>query len=155
MPRNRSAGIVIKDGKLLLMHRFNKGREYWVFPGGGVEEGETPAQAAVREIYEETTIDVTINKLLYQIKWDTGEQNYFYLCEYVSGEPRLHPDSVEVEEMKGGEQVYEPMWVEISRLPSLTLCQLEIRDLFLADYQNNFDNPPQELNIKFSDRREK
>ena len=155
MPRNRSAGIVIKDGKLLLMHRFNKGREYWVFPGGGVEEGETPAQAAVREIYEETTIDVTINKLLYQIKWDTGEQNYFYLCEYVSGEPRLHPDSVEVEEMKGGEQVYEPMWVEISRLPSLTLYQLEIRDLFLADYQNNFDNPPQELNIKFSDRREK
>ncbi len=155
MPRNRSAGIVIKDGKLLLMHRFNKGREYWVFPGGGVEEGETPAQAAVREIYEETTIDVTINKLLYQIKWDTGEQNYFYLCEYVSGEPRLHPDSVEVEEMKGGEQVYEPMWVEISKLSSLTLYQLEIRDLFLADYQNNFDNLPQELNIKFSDRREK
>jgi len=155
MPRNRSAGIVIKDGKLLLMHRFNKGREYWVFPGGGVEKGETPAQAAVREIYEETTIDVTINKLLYQIKWDTGEQNYFYLCEYVSGEPRLHPDSVEVEEMKGGEQVYEPMWVEISKLSSLTLYQLEIRDLFLADYQNNFDNLPQELNIKFSDRREK
>jgi len=57
--------------------------------------------------------------------------------------------------MKGGEQVYEPMWVEISKLSSLTLYQLEIRDLFLADYQNNFDNLPQELNIKFSDRREK
>lgn len=41
MNRNRSAGIVIKDGKVLLIHRFNKGDEYWVFPGGGVEEGDS------------------------------------------------------------------------------------------------------------------
>lgn len=69
MNRNRSAGIVIKDGKVLLMHRFNKGDEYWVFPGGGVEEGETPEQAAVREIGEETTITAIPKKFLYHITW--------------------------------------------------------------------------------------
>lgn len=153
MLRNRSAGIVIKDGKILLIHRFNKGDEYWVFPGGGVEEGETPEQAAVREINEETTINVIPKLFLYHITWDTTEENFFYLCEYVSGEPQLRPDSIEVEEMKKGEQVFEPMWVEIEKLYDLKVYQLEIRDLFLNDYKNGFSNQTQELFIKLAERR--
>lgn len=97
MKRNRSAGIVIKDNKVLVMHRVNKGDEYWVFPGGGQEDGETPEQTAVREIDEETTLKVKAGKLVYHIVWDTGEENFFYLCEYISGEPQLRPDSKEFE----------------------------------------------------------
>jgi mutator protein MutT len=130
MNRNRSAGIVIKDGKVLVMHRINKGDEYWVFPGGGVEEGEKPDQAAIREIDEETTVKVSVGKFLYHIKWDTGEENFFYLCEYQSGEPHLREDSEEYEQSKGGEQIYEPMWIEIEKLLDLKLYQLEVRDLF-------------------------
>jgi len=153
MNRNRSAGIVVKDGKVLLIHRFNKGDEYWVFPGGGVEEGETPDQAVVREIDEETMINVVPKKFLYHITWDTGEENFFYLCEYVSGEPRLRPDSIEVEQMKKGEQIFEPVWVEIEDLPSLKVYQLEVRDLFLNDYKNGFQSTTQELFIKLAERR--
>ncbi len=153
MPRNRSAGIVIRDGKLLVIHRFNKGDEYYVFPGGGVEEGETPEQATVREIAEETTLNVTVDRLLYHITWDNGEENYFYLCEYVSGEPTLPADSEEAEQMKAGEQVYEPMWLDIDALPSLTLYQLEIRDLFLEDYKNGFAQEVRELRINIEERR--
>lgn len=153
MNRNRSSGIVLKDGKILLMHRFNKGDEYWVFPGGGVEQGETPMQAAVREIDEETTIYVEPKKLTYHITWDTGEQNFFYLCEYVSGEPNLREDSVEFEQMKEDEQVYEPVWVDVTIVPTLKLYQLEIRDLFLNDYNNGFPDQVQELFIKLSERR--
>lgn len=155
MNRNRSAGIVIKDGKVLLIHRFNKGDEYWVFPGGGVEEGETPEQAAVREIDEEAMISVVPKKFLYHITWDTGEENFFYLCEYVSGEPRLHPGSVEIEQMKNGEQVFEPLWIEIESLPSLKVYQLEVRDLFLNDYKNGFPDQTQELFIRLAERRHK
>lgn len=153
MNRNRSAGIVIKDGKVLAMHRINKGNEYYVFPGGGVEEGETPEQAAMREIGEETSITVIPKKFVYHITWDTGEENFFYLCDYVSGEPRLQPDSEELEQMKGGEQVYEPMWVDINKLSDLKLYQLEVRDLFLNDYKEGFSDKTQELFIKLAERR--
>jgi len=50
------AGIVVKDGQVLLMHRFKNGEEHWVFPGGGQEEGETPEETVVREIEEETSM---------------------------------------------------------------------------------------------------
>jgi mutator protein MutT len=153
MKRNRSAGIVIKDGKVLVMHRINKGDEYWVFPGGGQEEGETPDQTAVREIEEETTVKVKADKLVYHITWDTGEENFFYLCDYVSGEPKLNEDSEEFEESKNATQLYEPMWIEIDKLSSLKLYQLEIRDLFLNDYKNGFPDIVQELYIKLAERR--
>lgn len=153
MNRNRSAVIVIKDGKVLLMHRINKGDEYWVFPGGGVEEGETPEEAAVRELYEETTITAVIKKELYHITWDNGGEFFFYLCDYVSGEPQLHPDSIEKEQMKKGDQFFEPLWVSIDTLSQLKLYQLEIRDLFIEDYKNNFPNDLKKLFIVIAERR--
>ncbi len=155
MNRNRSAGIVIKDNKVLVMHRINKGDEYWVFPGGGQEEGETPDQTAVREIDEETTVKVVPGKLAYHITWDTGEESFFYLCEYLSGEPKLREDSGEFEQMKSGDQVYESMWIEIDKLSNLKLYQLEVRDLFLHDYRNGFSTETQELFIKLAERRHK
>lgn len=153
MKRNRSAGIVIKGNKVLVMHRINKGDEYWVFPGGGQEEGETSEQTTVREIDEETTLKVKPARLLYHIVWDTGEENFFYLCEYISGEPQLRPDSEEFQQMKAGDQVYEPMWIDIEKLPTLKLYQLEVRDLFLNDYKNSFPEHVQELFIKLAERR--
>jgi 8-oxo-dGTP diphosphatase len=153
MKRNRAAGIVIRDNKVLVMHRINKGDEYWVFPGGGQEDGENPDQTAVREIDEETTLKVKAGKLVYHITWDTGEENFFYLCEYISGEPQLRPDSEEFEQMKDGEQVYEPMWIDIEKLSTLKLYQLEVRDLFLKDYKDGFPDNVQELFIKLSERR--
>lgn len=49
--------LVDQQQCLLLIHeRTDDGRTHWLTPGGGVEAGETPAQAAVRELYEETGI---------------------------------------------------------------------------------------------------
>ena len=153
MKRNRSAGIIIKDNKVLVMHRVNNGDEYWLFPGGGQENGETPEQTAIREIDEETTIKVKIVKPVYHIIWDTDEENFFYLCEYISGEPKLRFDSEEFDKMKNEDQIYEPMWIDIEKLSALKLYQLEIRDLFLKDYKNGFPEQVQELFIKFAERR--
>ena len=39
--RNRAGGILIENGKVLLIHRIKDNDEYYVFPGGGIETNET------------------------------------------------------------------------------------------------------------------
>jgi ADP-ribose pyrophosphatase YjhB (NUDIX family) len=41
----RAGAFIVDKGKILLIHRFFQGREYYVIPGGGVEEGETLEEA--------------------------------------------------------------------------------------------------------------
>jgi 8-oxo-dGTP diphosphatase len=56
--RQRVSGIIIKEGKILLIRRVKEGREYFVFPGGGVEDNESVEEALVRELKEEASIDI-------------------------------------------------------------------------------------------------
>lgn len=56
---NVVAGIIVKDGKILAVERgHGKFKGSWEFPGGKVEEGETPEQALARELKEELDIEV-------------------------------------------------------------------------------------------------
>lgn len=58
-PRLVVAGLVIKNGKYLLVkEKLGDGKEYWIVPGGGVEFGESLEQAIIREMKEETNLDV-------------------------------------------------------------------------------------------------
>jgi len=53
---HKSGGIIIRDKKLLVERSF--GKEFFIAPGGSIEDGETPKQALVRELQEEFAIDV-------------------------------------------------------------------------------------------------
>jgi len=77
MKRIRSLGIVIFDNKIVLIHRKVNGNEYFVFPGGGVEPGETNEECVIREVREETSIEVKVEKLLYSVI-DEKSEHYFY-----------------------------------------------------------------------------
>ncbi len=151
----RAVAILIKDNKVLLIHRINE-KEYYVYPGGGVEEGETIEQAVLRELLEETTIKAKINRLLYKQIYNDGSEQYFYLCEYIEGKPKLSDDSIEKERMLNKEfkEYYNPLWVDIDNLKDILVYPLEIRDLFLEDHKNNFVNPINVMNIKLTELRE-
>lgn len=56
--RKRATAIIIENGKILLIKRIKSGMEYFVVPGGGVEEGETLEHALVREVAEELSLKV-------------------------------------------------------------------------------------------------
>jgi len=52
----RVCGAIVKNGAILMVLQHD-GRSYWTLPGGGVEAGETPQQAVVREVQEETGME--------------------------------------------------------------------------------------------------
>lgn len=58
------AVIVDDERRILLAHWNEHGHTGWTLPGGGLEEGEDPADAAVREVWEETGFDVELDGLL-------------------------------------------------------------------------------------------
>lgn len=152
----RAVAVVIKDEQILLMHRFNRGQEYYVFPGGGVEEGETVEQAVLREAQEEMSIEIKINRLLYHhhIIGDLNDSDqYFYLCDYISGEPQLSAGN-ELDEHRKGENLYHPLWYPVKELPETLLYPLEIRDWLLADLKNGFSQKVREATFKISELRQ-
>jgi ADP-ribose pyrophosphatase YjhB (NUDIX family) len=146
----RAVGIVLHDGKLLVMRRDHDGLQYFTFPGGGVEPGETVEEAVAREIREETSLVVVVDRLLYHHDLLDDSDQYFYQCHYVSGQVALGGE--ELEESKRGD-VHEPLWVETADLPTLTLYPLEVRDWLIADIERGFSATPRTLSIHPRDLR--
>jgi 8-oxo-dGTP pyrophosphatase MutT (NUDIX family) len=70
----------------------------WVLPGGGIDEGETPELACVREVFEESGLKVAIERKTAQYspinKWTAT--THIFLCKWVSGVPNGSEESVEV-----------------------------------------------------------
>jgi ADP-ribose pyrophosphatase YjhB (NUDIX family) len=96
-------GVLIQEGKVLLIQRANEPlRGRWMIPGGTVEIGETLEAALVREVEEETGLIVKprlLLKVFDQIEVRDGALVFHYvildyLCDYVSGALRAGSDAL-------------------------------------------------------------
>ncbi len=97
MPRSRACAAIIKNGLILMVLHRRPERSYWTLPGGGIEPGETPEQAAIREVMEEAGMEVKIVRLLY-VDTITDWHSYCFLAEPVgSMEPSLGIDPEEID----------------------------------------------------------
>ncbi|MBB5998478.1 NUDIX domain-containing protein [Streptomonospora salina] len=73
----RVTGLLVEDGHVLLLDQDTDGPRRWSLPGGRVEEGEALADALVREMREETGVDVEVQRLL-------------YVCDHIVPEKGVH-----------------------------------------------------------------
>lgn len=106
-------GIVIKDSLMLISHEVNA--DYYLIPGGGLEEGETPEECCAREVCEETGYIVkpvfhflTINEYYEEYKYI----DYYFLCEVIGKSKQSLTDN----EIKRG---LIPEWIRPDKMLEL------------------------------------
>ncbi|WP_438313146.1 NUDIX hydrolase [Sporosarcina sp. FA9] len=109
--RDRGSAVLIKNRKVALIKRTKNGVTYYVFPGGGIELGETPEVATKREAYEELGVDIDVKNCIAEIDFE-GKQ-FFFLGDIVGGVFGTGQGEEFLDKNKGA---YIPEWVDIDDL---------------------------------------
>lgn len=97
MKYEKSCGAVIFDGDKILVIQQVKG--HWGFPKGHVEEGETEVETAIREIKEETNLDVEIDETHRYVEHYSPEEGIekdvvFFIAKKIGGEVKVQEEEV-------------------------------------------------------------
>ena len=97
---NGAAAVVIRENKVLMVRTRNTNS--WAVPSGGVEVRETPQQACLRELWEETGYKARIIKALHikeAIINSYQVTTHYFLCEIIGGEIAYHDPDDSIEEI--------------------------------------------------------
>ena len=115
--RIRAGVVLIEKDKVALIERYRAGLHYFVFPGGGVKKHESVKGAAVREMQEETGLQVALVRKLVVVHYELSRQVY-YLAERVSGvfgtgtgKEYTHADPDDP-----NQGTYFPIWMPVAEL---------------------------------------
>ena len=105
-------GVIVKDGKVLVVHQSNETNEIVCFPKGHEEAGETEVETAEREIFEETGIKTKLDRkkrveLFYHIEADDIDKTVVLFVGEPVGKTNTTPQEGEIEEVK---------WMEINKV---------------------------------------
>ena len=130
MGKNRAGIVVInkESQKILTIFRRKKMEEYWTIPGGGIEKGEEPREAAIREIREETGLEVKRCEPMTIIDFGNKKEYYFF-TDYKGGEIKLGGGERERNSL---DNYYELQWLSINVLDELKLYPRELKDVLIS-----------------------
>ena len=131
----RAAIVLLHDNRVALISRVRRGLQYFLFPGGHVEEGEATGVAAAREALEELGLYVRVGALAATVQLlatpgdgPEGRPQYYFWAETVSGEfgTGLGAELSSPAESASGS--YTPVWLPLGDFPAA-----DIRPRALAD----------------------
>jgi len=131
----RPCTILIKDNKVLcILQKSSNGEEFYLFPGGGIEKGETIMEAAIREAFEETGFKVEIHKLVYLDDYIKTVNkrcvNMVFLGEIIGGD-------LEDGEKDGG-KVKRIEWIDLNKFKDIDFRPKTIAERLEKDYKGGF-----------------
>ena len=141
--RNRSGIILIENNKLALIERHRNGLHYFAFPGGGIDEGESPEQAAVREAEEELGVVVGIQQKAAEVFINGNTQHYF-LVSRISGDFGTGTGE-EFGEYNPAHGTYLPLWISIENVLSKNVLPRELAELVVRCSQEGWANQASQI----------
>ena len=87
------AAVIEKDRKIFATQRgYGNYKDWWEFPGGKIESGETPEEALIREIKEELATEIVVGDYLTTVEYDYPEFHLSmdcFMCRIISGDLTL------------------------------------------------------------------
>lgn len=79
------AALIVQDGRIFATQRgYGEWKDYWEFPGGKIESGETPEAALLREISEELATDIIVERHITTVEWDYPSFHLLMQCHLCS-----------------------------------------------------------------------
>lgn len=79
------AAIIRKEGKIFAMQRgYGEWQDWWEFPGGKMEAGETPEETLKREIREELSTEISVDEFLCTVEYDYPDFHLTMHCNLCS-----------------------------------------------------------------------
>ncbi|RDK92010.1 NUDIX hydrolase [Enterobacillus tribolii] len=101
-PKTDVRAIIMREGNVLLVREADDGG--WSLPGGWADVGDSPSEAIVREVWEETGLEVRVSRLLGV--WDRNQHGHppypwhvyklIFLCEEIGGELAISHESLDI-----------------------------------------------------------
>jgi 8-oxo-dGTP pyrophosphatase MutT (NUDIX family) len=146
--RIRAGIILIKDKKVALIERYRAGLHYYSFPGGGVDEDESPEQAAIREAMEELGIEVAINQKVADVQLGCKSRQFYFLVEQISGEfgtgTGREFDPANLDDPQKG--MYIPIWMPVEELPQhMNIYPEEVAQLVVNSVKEGWPREPTQI----------
>jgi 8-oxo-dGTP pyrophosphatase MutT (NUDIX family) len=134
--KKRVRAIISEGEKYLFIHRIKGDKEYWVIPGGGVEDEDASLEAAlVRECEEELGVQIEVGEFCmntyFEMDGETHEQHIFH-CRILGGELGSG-QGPEFQEGSGYEGSFVPEWVHRQELEGKYILPQELRKLLSGD----------------------
>ena len=134
--RISSRGIIIENGSVYAMFRRRikddgTVKEYYVIPGGGINENETLEENVIREMKEEFSVDVKINGYLGKDESDETIA-HFFSCTIINGKPKLGGEELE--------RCTEKNYYEIRKVSIEDLNKVDIlsTDMIIKAYKEEY-----------------
>ena len=125
---DRAVAVAFREDTLLVIVRRRDGRAYCVLPGGGVEPGEAPEDAVLRELGEETGLTGTVLRPLWTVEHDDRRAHYF-LVAVDPGPLDLGGPEASVQSRTN---VHAPTWLSLDLLDAEQLQPASMRARVLA-----------------------
>jgi len=139
---NAARAIIIENGNILLMHRSKLGSQYFTLVGGKVNDNETIEQGLVREVTEETGLEITTARLVfYEHHPAPYNEQYIYLCEVAPHNgAEIQKTSEEALMNKLGFNTHTLYWIPVKAFSHLSFRTPQLHAAIVKGLKKGFAN---------------
>ena len=145
--KQAARAIIIVNDRILTMHRDKYGSKYYTLPGGQVAEDETTEQTLIREIKEETNLDITNSQLVFIERHPKPyNQQFIYLCEISPSEAAVIQNGSEEEIMNRYQMnIHKLIWVDTAAFKGIAFRTPQLQSAIVKSLEEGFPDTPEEL----------